>query len=53
MIMDTLAKQSLEAAMEITGTNGKDEHTQNIAFMLACAEAAHELGLKQTLNQKQ
>ena len=40
MSIDILAKQSLEAAMSITGTDGKDEHTQEIAFMLACAMAA-------------
>lgn len=40
MDMNTLANQSLEAAMEITGTDGKDEHTQEIAFKLACMAAA-------------
>ena len=40
MNMDTLAKQAIEAAMEITGTDGKDKETQEIAFKLACAIAA-------------
>lgn len=43
MNMDTLAKQSLEAAMEITGTDGKDTHTKEIAFKLACAAMAQEV----------
>ena len=42
MSMNELARQSLEAAISITGTDGKDEHTQEIAFMLACAAAAEE-----------
>ncbi len=42
MNMDTLAKQSLEAAMLITGTDGKDEHTQEIAFKLACMAASSD-----------
>ena len=42
MSMDILAKQSIEAAMLITGTNGKDEETQSIAFKLACAMMAEE-----------
>lgn len=40
MNMNTLAKQALEAAMKITGTDGRDEHTQAVAFKLACAIAA-------------
>lgn len=43
MNLDTLAKQSLEAAMLITGTDGKDAHTQEIAFKLACAAMAEEM----------
>ena len=43
MNLDTLAKQSLEAAMLITGTDGKDSHTQEIAFKLACAAMAEEM----------
>lgn len=43
MNMNELAKQSLEAAMEITGTDGKDQHTQEIAFKLACAAMAEEM----------
>lgn len=42
MNMDILAKQSIEAAMEITGTDGKDKETQEIAFKLACAIMAEE-----------
>ena len=42
MNMDTLAKQSIEAAMLITGTNGEDKETQEIAFKLACAMMAKE-----------
>jgi len=42
MNMNELAKNVLQAAMAITGTDGKDEHTQKIAFMLACAEMASE-----------
>ncbi len=42
MNMDTLAKQSIEAAMLITGTDGKDKETQEIAFKLACAMMAEE-----------
>jgi hypothetical protein len=42
MNMDTLAKQSIEAAMLITGTDGKDQETQEIAFKLACAMMAEE-----------
>ena len=42
MTMDALAKQSIEAAMLITGTNGKDQETQEIAFKLACAMMAEE-----------
>ena len=43
MNMNILAKQSLEAAMKITGTNGTDKHTQEVAFKLACAMAAKEV----------
>lgn len=43
MNMNTLTRQALEAAMKITGTNGKDEHTHEIAFKLACAAMAEEL----------
>ncbi len=42
MTMDILAKQALEAAKAITGTDGKDQHTQDIAFKLACATMAKE-----------
>lgn len=44
MNMDTLARQSLCAARKITGTDGTDTHTQEIAFKLACAAMAKELG---------
>ncbi len=43
MNMQVLAKQTLEAAMIITGTNGKDDETQEIAFKLACAVMAEEM----------
>jgi len=43
MNMNLLAKQSLDAAMEITGTDGKDQHTQEIAFKLACAAMDEEM----------
>ena len=43
MNMDMLVKQSIEAAMKITGTDGKDEYTQEIAFKLACAMMAEEI----------
>lgn len=46
MNMDKFAKQSIEAAMLITGTNGKDQETQEIAFKLACAAIAKELASK-------
>lgn len=42
MNMDLLVKQSMEAAIKITGTNEKDEHTQEIAFKLACVAMAKE-----------
>lgn len=51
MNMDILAKQSLEAAMSITGTDGKDQHTQEIAFELACAVMASNLAGEQTNEQ--
>lgn len=43
MNMDLLVKQSMEAAIEITGTDGKDEHTQEVAFKLACVAMAKEM----------
>lgn len=43
MNMNTLVKQSMEAAMKITGTDGKDKHTQEVAFKLACAAMAQEV----------
>lgn len=46
MNMNELAKIALEAAMSITGTDGKDEHTQNIAFMFACQAMAEEQSKK-------
>lgn len=45
MNMEILVKQSLEAASKITGKDAQDAHTQNVAFMLACAamaEAKHQ-----------
>ncbi len=41
--MQVLEKQTLEAAMIITGTDGKDSETQEIAFKLACAAMAEEI----------
>lgn len=46
MNMDKFAKQSIEAAMLITGTDGKDQETQDIAFKIACAAMAKELASK-------
>ncbi|MEI8659405.1 hypothetical protein [Vibrio sp. Hal054] len=43
MTLDLLAKQSLEAAMSITGADAKDPHTQNVAFDLACVAMAEEV----------
>lgn len=40
MNMEILVKQSLEAASKITGKDAQDAHTQNVAFMLACAAMA-------------
>lgn len=37
MNMDTLTKQALEQAIEITGKPVTDKETQNVAFHLACA----------------
>ena len=42
MNMDTLVKQTLEAAAKITGKGFEDEETQSIAFKLACAAMAEE-----------
>ena len=42
MEMDTLVKQSLEAAISITGKDKNDEETQKIAFKLACAVMAQQ-----------
>ena len=43
MNMDTLVKQSLEAASKITGKGPEDKETQEIAFKLSCAAMAEEL----------
>lgn len=40
MNMDTLTKQALEQAIEITGKPATDKETQNVAFHLACAVMA-------------
>ena len=40
MNMNTLAKQAMEQAMQITGKDVNDKETQEIAFKLACAIAA-------------
>lgn len=42
MNMDTLVKQSLEAASKITGKPTTDAETQEIGFKLACAAMAEE-----------
>lgn len=42
MNMDTLVKQTLEAASKITGKSIEDKETQEIAFKLACAAMAEE-----------
>ena len=41
--MNTLVKQSLEAAAKITGKGADDKETQEIAFKLSCAAMAEEL----------
>ena len=46
MNMNTLVKQSIEAAMLITGKDGKDAETQEIAFKLACAIMAQEVAAR-------
>lgn len=43
MNMDTLVKQSLEAASKITGKDFDDKETQEVAFKLSCAAMAEEL----------
>lgn len=40
MNMNELAKQTMEAAMNITGKPASDVETQEIAFKLACAAMA-------------
>ena len=42
MNMNTLVKQTLEAAQQITGKGADDVETQEIAFKLACAAMAKE-----------
>lgn len=42
MNMNELVKQSLEAAKSITGKGYSDAHTQEVAFMMACAAMAKE-----------
>jgi len=42
MNMDILVKQSIEAAISITGKDGKDQETQAIAFKMACVIMAEE-----------
>ena len=46
MTIEILAKQALEAAMVITGTDGRDAHTMEIAHKLACAIAAEEMAAR-------
>ena len=40
MDMDQLVKQTMEAAMLITGKDVNDKETQEIAFKIACAAMA-------------
>ena len=42
MNMNELVKQSIEAAMKITGKDASNAETQEIAFKLSCAMMAHE-----------
>ena len=42
MNMNELVKQSMEAAMKITGKDARDAETQEIAFKLSCAMMAQE-----------
>ena len=42
MNMNELVKQSIEAAMQITGKCANDTETQEIAFKLSCAAMAKE-----------
>lgn len=42
MNMNELVKQSIEAAMKITGKCANDTETQEIAFKLSCAAMAKE-----------
>lgn len=42
MNMTILVKQSMEAAMSITGKGFNDKETQEVAFKLACAMMAEE-----------
>jgi len=42
MNMNELVKQSIEAAMKITGKCANDTETQEIAFKLSCAIMAKE-----------
>ena len=46
MNMDTLVKQSIEAAIKITGKTESDKETQAIAFKLACAVMAQEVSTR-------
>ena len=42
MNMNELVKQSMEAAMKITGKPATDAETQELAFKLSCAVMAKE-----------
>ena len=42
MNINTLVEQALESAKIITGTDGKDKETQEIAFKLSCLAMAEE-----------
>jgi hypothetical protein len=46
MNLNTLTKQALEAASNITGKGFEDKETQEVAFKLACAMMAEEMAAK-------
>jgi len=52
MNMDTLTKQALEAASSITVLPVTNEHTQEVAFKLACSMMAEELANRPTTEAK-
>lgn len=46
MDMNKFAEQSMLAAKKVTGTDGKDTETQEIAFKIACMMMAQEMATK-------